>query len=110
MFQVPVLLLHGQFDPQTSHAFVLYASQNYPKRKQFAVTIPYDVHQTSAQIGFNTTDTNVCGMDVLTSFLLTGIPNTTCTSSVPLPDFDGTTKMSQNVAFSLFGRSSVWGN
>lgn len=104
----PLLLIEGELDPQTSHAWSLHAMDHYKQGQEY-YSVPYAPHGAfffSPYIN----STVSCGMKIATSWLLHGKADTSCLSTVLPPDFEGTLERTKTLSNTVFGTTSLWGN
>jgi pimeloyl-ACP methyl ester carboxylesterase len=106
--KVPFLAIQGEYDPQTSIAFLHQAKLAYSRSNLFkAIVIPYGVHQSSgddtSRLGIN------CGRSIIAQFVNSTSLNLDCIAATPVFDFDGNTPGVQGYIDYWLGTSSVWG-
>jgi len=105
--QIPLLLLNGELDPQTSHAFFDHAKEHYTSSNKHFVSIPYAVHGTS--VNSPVTGSSIpCGMTIMTNFFITGKVDTKCLDSLEKIDFSGTTQATKDLSMQVFGSPNLW--
>jgi len=100
--EIPIIVLSGLLDPETNYYLALEAKNHLVLPFQGVVTFPYGVH---GQVGTK------CGLKVAISFMqVQSVDNTdvACIFQEPLPDFDGTTLQSKQLAKFLLNVSSFF--
>eukprot|EP00005_Dracoamoeba_jomungandri_P006342 CAMPEP_0174261752 /NCGR_PEP_ID=MMETSP0439-20130205/12040_1 /TAXON_ID=0 /ORGANISM="Stereomyxa ramosa, Strain Chinc5" /LENGTH=529 /DNA_ID=CAMNT_0015346299 /DNA_START=51 /DNA_END=1640 /DNA_ORIENTATION=- len=105
--KIPLLLLNGELDPQSSHAWFDHAKEHYTNTNQHFVSIPYAVHGTSVNSPVSNSSFQ-CGMTILANFFLTGEIDTKCLNSLVKIDFSGTTQSTKDLSVEVFGTPNLW--
>jgi hypothetical protein len=108
---IPVLVLEGELDPQTTHAWGVHASKHYTRPGQMFVSVPYAPHGT---VFFSPQERSLlpCGLEIMVSFMLSdGLkPDLSCLDSLTLPDFDGVTPGTIALSKAIFNLTDMWGS
>eukprot|EP00005_Dracoamoeba_jomungandri_P012522 CAMPEP_0174275892 /NCGR_PEP_ID=MMETSP0439-20130205/60087_1 /TAXON_ID=0 /ORGANISM="Stereomyxa ramosa, Strain Chinc5" /LENGTH=383 /DNA_ID=CAMNT_0015368065 /DNA_START=813 /DNA_END=1961 /DNA_ORIENTATION=- len=102
-----LLLLNGELDPQTSHAWFDHTKEHYKSPNQHFVSIPYAVHGTSF-FSPVTGSPIACGTTILANFFVTGEIVTKCLSSLEKIDFSGITQPTKDLSMQVFGSPKLW--
>eukprot|EP00048_Salpingoeca_helianthica_P020113 m.4878 g.4878 ORF g.4878 m.4878 type:complete len:578 (-) comp4409_c1_seq1:33-1766(-) len=100
---MPVLITVGTLDPNTPHGLGVWLRDALGPKAQL-VTIPYSAHGTLA---YNAP----CANSIILNFLLAfgaANPDTSCVSTVPVPDFDGLSSDTHELAKTLFNTTNLW--
>jgi len=106
--KIPLLIMTGELDPQSNHAWFDHAKEHYTATYQHFVSVPYAVHGTA----FSSPVKNspyACGLMILAKFFLTGEVDTTCLSSLEKIDFSGSTQPTKDLSMEMFGTPNLWG-
>ena len=103
-----MLLLEGELDPETSHAWTLHAMSYYNQGQQF-ISVPFAPHGTVSNSPF-LNSTLPCGMVMASSWLLHGVANSTCLSLLQPPDFEGSSAAVKQLSRTVFGTENLWGD
>ena len=103
----PLMLIEGELDPQTSHAWALHAMQHYTQG-QHLISVPYAPH---GAVFFSPSSNSSlpCGARIVSSWFLTDTFNTSCLGELTPPDFEGVTAGAQELSKQFFGTESLWG-
>lgn len=108
--KVPMLLLSGEFDPQTPPDVARPAAEHFVDEHQTYVSVPWSAHTVLTQSPVDTIDSaETCGLLLIAQFL--GAPaaslDTSCTERVVGIDFDGLGPVASEI---LFGQADAWDN
>jgi pimeloyl-ACP methyl ester carboxylesterase len=107
---VPMLMMSGEFDPQTPPEVAGPAREHFVADHQTYVSVPWSAHTVLTQSPVdNIANLETCGTLLLGQFLTNPtLPlDTSCTQRVVGLDFDGLGPTASNV---LFGQADAWDN
>lgn len=110
---IPMLLLNGDMDPQTSVQFARFTKSHYPGDRQYLVELPTANHGTLMMTllqGIDVNDVDTCAGRILFDFVddPDRPPDTTCTNLMIRPDFSGASDQARDAASTYFRTNSVW--
>ncbi|NLH51175.1 MAG: lysophospholipase [Myxococcales bacterium] len=119
---VPLLMLNGDFDPQTTLSMATPAGEHFTGSAQTFVTVPYSPHgvitgsPTPTAIAayfendLETFLTSTCGAQMIFDFLAdpTGPVDTECLAAIPPLEFSGDSLVNQYMSLALYGTTDMW--
>jgi len=105
--KTPLLLLNGELDPQTSHAWFVHTKEYYTSPSQHYVSVPYAVHGTVPNSPV-TDSPFTCGLLILANFFLNGEVDTNCLDALEKIDFSGNSQTSKQLSVQVFGSPNLW--
>jgi len=108
-FKNPLLILNGDFDPQTPLIWADSAAIHFTAKNQGLVIVPFSPHGTVFQSPI-ANSTATCGMQLMTSFInsFPHQPNTNCINDVAPPDWQGIYPTTQQASMTYFGSNNLW--
>ncbi len=93
---VPLLMLNGDFDPQTPLSFAQEFGRHFAGKYQHFVVVPFSPHTTLTQSDIDSRG-NTCGAELIRDFLGSplAVPKLTCLGDTLPPDFSGQPAVSE---------------